>query len=157
MSALLIHILLALAWMAVNGSFSLTDLIVGLVLGLLVLSIASPFKSGQGYAARIWRGLRFFLWFLKELWVSSIKVAYDIVTPNLRARPGVIAVPLDAETDLEITMLACLVTLTPGTLSLDVSPDRRILYIHAMFVTDPDAIRAEIKDGMEKRLLEVLR
>jgi multicomponent Na+:H+ antiporter subunit E len=150
-------VLLALAWMAVNGSFSFTDLVVGLVLGLLVMSIASPFRAERGYAGRIWQGLGFLLWFLKELWVSSIKVARDILTPSLRARPGVIAVPLDAETDLEITMLACLVTLTPGTLSLDVSADRRTLYIHAMFVDDPDAIRAEIKDGMEKRLLEVMR
>ena len=72
-------------------------------------------------------------------------------------RPGVIGIPLDAETDLEITMLANVISLTPGTLSLDVSEDRKTLYIHAMYVENPDDLRTEIKDGLEKRLLELLR
>ena len=54
-------------------------------------------------------------------------------------------------------MLANLITLTPGTLTLDVAPDRKSLYVHAMFVDDPEQIRAEIKNGMERRLLEVMR
>ena len=72
-------------------------------------------------------------------------------------RPGVIGIPLDAKTDLEITMLANVISLTPGTLSLDVSPDRKTLYIHAMYVVDPDELRREIKDGLERRLMELLR
>ena len=69
----------------------------------------------------------------------------------------VIEVPIEAKTDLEITLLANLITLTPGTLTLDVAPDRKSLYVHAMFVDDPEQIRAEIKNGMERRLLEVMR
>lgn len=65
--------------------------------------------------------------------------------------------PIEAKTDLEITLLANLITLTPGTLTLDVAPDRKSLYVHAMFVDDPEQIRAEIKNGMERRLLEVMR
>ncbi|NNJ70240.1 MAG: Na+/H+ antiporter subunit E, partial [Kiritimatiellales bacterium] len=71
--------------------------------------------------------------------------------------PGVIGIPLDAETDLEITMLANIISLTPGTLSLDVSEDRKTLYIHAMYVINPEDLRNEIKDGLERRLLELLR
>jgi multicomponent Na+:H+ antiporter subunit E len=65
--------------------------------------------------------------------------------------------PLDARTDEEITMLANLVTLTPGTVCLDVSEDRRTMFIHAMFVNDPDELRNEIKQGLERRVLELLR
>ncbi len=59
--------------------------------------------------------------------------------------------------DVEITLLANLVTLTPGTLSLDVSEDRSTLFVHAMFVDDPDVLRREIKHGFERRVLELLR
>jgi multicomponent Na+:H+ antiporter subunit E len=74
-------------------------------------------------------------------------------------RPGIIAIPLDARTDLEITLLANLITLTPGTLSLDVSADRRVLYIHVMYIDNDDieAVRRNIKDGFERRVLEGLR
>jgi multicomponent Na+:H+ antiporter subunit E len=71
-------------------------------------------------------------------------------------RPGVIGIPLRARTDLEITVLANLITMTPGTLSLDVSPDRRTLYIHAMYIHDPEALRRDIQDNLERRVLELL-
>ncbi|MFW5662410.1 MAG: Na+/H+ antiporter subunit E, partial [Bacteroidota bacterium] len=77
--------------------------------------------------------------------------------PKDRMRPGVIALPLDAESDFEITMLANLITLTPGTLSLDTSDDKKTLYIHAMYLGDPQEFKMEIKNGLERRLLEVTR
>jgi multicomponent Na+:H+ antiporter subunit E len=72
-------------------------------------------------------------------------------------RPGVIAIPLDAQTDIEITVLANLISLTPGTLSLDVSADRQTLYIHTMYLDDPEAARRGIKRGFERRVLAVTR
>jgi multicomponent Na+:H+ antiporter subunit E len=96
----------------------------------------------------------FFIW---ELILANLRVAYDVVTPRHHMRPGVIGVPLAAHTDLEITVLSSMISLTPGTLSLDVSADRKILYIHAMYIDDVDAVRRKIKDGFERRVLEVLR
>jgi multicomponent Na+:H+ antiporter subunit E len=72
-------------------------------------------------------------------------------------RPAIIAIPLDARTDLEITLLSNLIALTPGSLGLDVSDDRSVLYVHGMFVDDPDAFCRDIKDHLERRLLELLR
>jgi multicomponent Na+:H+ antiporter subunit E len=69
----------------------------------------------------------------------------------------VVAVPLDAESDVEITLLANLVTLTPGSLSLDIAPDRSCLYVHAMFVDDVEQLRRDVKEGFERRVLELLR
>jgi len=68
-----------------------------------------------------------------------------------------VAVPLDARSDMEITLLANLITLTPGTLSLDVSDDRSVLYVHGMFVEDAQLMREQIKNGFERRVLELLR
>ena len=89
--------------------------------------------------------------------LSSLRVARDVISPRPRFRPGIVGVPLDAETDGEITLLACLITLTPGTLSLDVSEDRKTLFVHSMWIGDPDGFRREIKDGFERRVLELMR
>lgn len=95
----------------------------------------------------------FLLFYLWELLISSLRVAYDVLTPTLHMRPAIIAVPLDLRSDLEITLLAHLVSLTPGSLSLDVSPDCRTLYVHVMFVGDDvDAARREIKQKFERRV-----
>jgi multicomponent Na+:H+ antiporter subunit E len=98
--------------------------------------------------------LCFFVW---ELVLSNLRVAWDVLTPKSSRRPGVIAVPLEEATDTEITVLANFVTLTPGSLSLDVAPGRDCLYVHAMFVDDPESLKTEIKEGFERRVLEVLR
>jgi multicomponent Na+:H+ antiporter subunit E len=94
---------------------------------------------------------------LRELVLSTLRVAWEVVTPAKKRRQGIIAVPLDARTDLEIAILANLITFTPGTLSLDVSHDRGVLYVHTMFVDDPDELRRDIKDGFERRVLELVR
>ncbi len=73
--------------------------------------------------------------------------------------PGVVAIPLDARTDAEITLLANLITLTPGSVSLDLSEDRRLLYVHAMYIDggDIETYRRSVKEGLERRVLELLR
>ena len=96
----------------------------------------------------------FFVW---ELIVSSIRVAWDVLTPSAHRAPGIIAVPLSARTDAEIAWVANLITLTPGSLSLDVSSDRTILYVHTLFADDPEVARRALKDGFERRVLELLR
>lgn len=110
-------------------------------------------------AVKVWQILYFILFFLWELLAANLRVAVDILTPPHQMRPGIIAIPLDVETDAEITLLTNLITLTPGTLSLDLSADRRVLYIHTMYIDrdDIDAARERIKSGFERRVLEVLR
>ena len=96
----------------------------------------------------------FFFW---ELVSANLRVAFDVLTPGFAMRPRIVAVPLDARTDAEITALSYLISLTPGSLSLDVSSDRRVLFVHAMYAQDADACRREIKEGLERRLLAVMR
>ena len=154
---LLINVLLALAWCAAFGTFTLSNLIIGFLVGGVVLWVSKPLYGDTGYFRHGRRLARLVVVFLVELMVSSIRVAWDVVTPRNRSRPGVVAVPMDAKTDLELTLLANLISLTPGTLSLDISDDRRVLYVHAMFVDSREGIIDDIKSGMEKSLLEVMR
>jgi multicomponent Na+:H+ antiporter subunit E len=93
----------------------------------------------------------------KEILVANLKVATAVVAPAGRLRPVIAAVPLRLDSDAEVALLANLITLTPGTLSLDVSPDRRTPYVHAMSTDGPEALRGEIREGFERRILEVFR
>ncbi len=151
------NLLLALAWVVLSGDFTGLNLVVGLVFGYIALVLIEPqVESLQGYPARIPRILRFIGFFIRELLMANLKVAFDILTPPWHMKPGVIALPLEARTELEITMVANLISLTPGTLSLDVSDDRKVLYIHAMFLDDEEELRRNLKE-MEYRALELFR
>ncbi len=97
----------------------------------------------------------FILFYLKEVTISTFKVAFEIVRPTYSMQPAVIAVPLDVQQETEILLLVNLITMTPGTLSLDMSDDHKILYVHAMFADDPDAVRRDIKQQLEKRVIRL--
>lgn len=156
---LLLNILLAFAWAALTGEFTPANLIFGFILGYAALWVTQR-RRGRAAPTYFLKGRQvvgFSLFFAWELIKANLRVAYDVLTPHPRMTPGILAIPLDAETDAEITFFANLITLTPGTLSLDVSTDRRVLYIHAMYIEDKETFRKEIKDGLERRLLEVLR
>ena len=70
-------------------------------------------------------------------------------------RPAILAIPLDVKSDIQLLAFNNLVTMTPGTLSLDISPDRKILYVHAMYVDDIEEVKKEIKTSLENRILEM--
>jgi multicomponent Na+:H+ antiporter subunit E len=151
------NLVLAGVWAAVLGELSLANLAAGFVIGFAVLAVGGGVLGTSEYFRKVARVVEFAAFFLGQLVLSSLRVAVDIVTPRHRARPGIVAVPLDARSDAEITLLANLVSLTPGSLSLDVSDDRKTLYVHVMFLEDAEAARREIKDGFERRVLELLR
>lgn len=151
------NLLLTLVWVALTGRFELVNFIFGFLLSFFILWIIARRKADTRYFSRIPRIISFVFFFLYELLKANLQVAYDVITPRFFMRPGIIQFPLDAQSELEITLLANLITLTPGTLSLDVSDDRKVLYVHAMYIHDKDAFIQSIKTGFEKRLLEILR
>ncbi len=152
------NVLISMLWALLTGRVTVGNLTLGFLLGYIALNLLYPGTDRKSsYFRKTMQLIRFALYFTKELIVSSWRVAADVIKPLPEMRPGVIGIPLDAETDLEITLLANVISLTPGTLSLDVSDDRKTLYIHAMYVVNPDDLRKEIKDGLERRLLELLR
>ncbi len=99
--------------------------------------------------------MRLVLFFLYDLCVSSIRVAYDVLTPTDLSKPAILEMPLDVKSDIEILLVTNLISMTPGTLSLDVTPDRKTLIVPAMFAEDPDAVIKSLKSGMERMVKEV--
>jgi multicomponent Na+:H+ antiporter subunit E len=149
--------LLALAWMALTGDWSAPAALFSLALGWLLLRFARPL-GGEGFRrVRFARLPGFLLFFLKELVVANLRIAAAVVFPEGRLRGAIVAVPLRLERDAEIALLANLISLTPGTLSLHVSGDRGTLYVHAMATASPGQLRREIREGFERRILEVFR
>lgn len=154
---LLMNLLLTLVWMALTGKFGFTNFLFGFILSFFILWVIARRGNDTRYFTRVPKIIGFIFFFLYELLKANLQVAYDVITPRFFMRPGIISVPLDAKSDLEITLLANLITLTPGTLSLDVSDDRKVLYVHAMYINDKESFIQGIKTGFEKRLLEILR
>ena len=128
-----------------------------MVLGFVVLWSTRKTLAFSGYFRDVREIAELVWYFVRELVLSNIRMAYYTVMPLDRMRPGVIAVPLEPMSDVELTVLSNLITLTPGTLSLDVSEDRRTLYVHVMWFRDEEQVRRDIKGGFEATVLSALR
>ncbi|MDO5646631.1 Na+/H+ antiporter subunit E [Paracoccus sp. (in: a-proteobacteria)] len=150
MNLFAINIVLAVAWVALTGANSISGLLTGFLLGLVAMWVVRPLFPNTGtYFRRLYCGLRLIVMFIYELAVSSIAVAKAVVSPGHNYQPALIEVPLTVKTDLQIMLVANFITLTPGTLTLDVSEDRTTLYLHSMFGDDPDGVRDQIRDRFE--------
>jgi multicomponent Na+:H+ antiporter subunit E len=157
MSYFLWNVLLAFVWATMTGQFTLGNVVVGFLLGYGILFLSQRVVGPSRYFLRVRQLVGFALYYLRELVSANLRVARDVVTPTYAMRPAIVAIPLDARTDIEITLLSSLIALTPGSLGLDVSDDRSVLYVHGMFVDDPEAFCRGIKEGLERPLLELLR
>ncbi|MBC6437010.1 MAG: Na+/H+ antiporter subunit E [Rhodobacteraceae bacterium] len=157
MNIFTLNIALAISWAALTGGFTLSGLAVGFAIGSGALWLAQPlFPGSERYFKRVWCWVKLITLFLYELVVSSIQVVWDVLTPPQLSKPGIISMPLDAKGEMEVLLVTNLISLTPGTLSLDVSEDNKTLYIHAMFADDPEAIRQQLKAGMERWVIEAM-
>ena len=154
---LLVILLLTLTWVGLTGELKLTNFFEGFVLGVFISITAKHKFQAKSVIAKTPKTARFVLFVLYEVLRANFKVAYDIVTPKHHMKPGIVAYPLTANTDIEITLLAHIVTLTPGTLAIDISSDRNTMFIHAMYIDDIKEFIAEIKNNFENPLLEILR
>lgn len=150
-------LLLALGWAAATSNFSLPNLLFGGLVGGFCLFLVRGQVGGRRFWRRAMRIGALALLFVQELILSALRVAALVVRPRLDLKPALIAFPLTARSDVEITLLANLITLTPGTLSVDVSADRTQLLIHAIDVTDREALIRGIREGLEKRVIEACR
>jgi multicomponent Na+:H+ antiporter subunit E len=148
---------MAIVWVALTGDVSLGNVVFAVLLGMAVTHLARPLGTPPVFARfRPFAALRFGVFVAAEIFVANLRVAAAVLGPRRLISPAVVAVPLDLTRDDEITLLAGIINLTPGTLSLDVSPDRRTLLVHSMFTDSPDALRASIKNGYERRIKQVL-
>ncbi|MEM9774226.1 MAG: Na+/H+ antiporter subunit E [Chloroflexota bacterium] len=156
-------IVMVLIWVFLTGELTLGNVGFGSILAFLLLFVGGP-RMDINYFSRkpnfriftyMWKLLQFMGFFFKELVTAGLSVFTFILNPD-RLKPGVVAVPLSVKSDAEITLLANLITLTPGTLTLDVSTDQKVIYVHSVYVEDADEFRKEIKEGFETRVKEIM-
>lgn len=154
---IVLNMLIAVTWMFLNNDWSASGLVVGYLIGLFFIFIMRRFFPQQFYLRRVWAAIKLLLLFMRELIISNIAVIGQILSPKLHMRPGIFALAIDLRSDWEITLLVSLLNLTPGTLTLEVSPNRRTLYIHAMDINSVDNVVHQIKWKFEKAIMEVTR
>lgn len=157
MSLLLLILVLALVWTAVSGALTGLNLVLGIAVALLVTMILRDRVAVPVLTQRLARIVTLTTFFLKELMISAFRVALLVLTPGVgqRLHPAIIAVPLTVTSDAEITLLANLITLTPGTMSVDVSEDNTVLYVHILMLDTREALIEDIAKGFEARIAAV--
>lgn len=157
MKAFLINLFLALILASLMGRVTVGGLLISFAAGYVLLWWLRPLLGSTAYFRKVVQLLSFLLYFMTDVVRSNLRVAGEVLSIRRSGRAGIVAVPLTVTTDFEIMLLVSLITLTPGTLGVDISGDRRILYVHSMFVTTADEARSAIKNGLERRVLELFR
>ncbi|MEM7732588.1 MAG: Na+/H+ antiporter subunit E [Pseudomonadota bacterium] len=152
----LLTILLTIVWCLLVNRPSLGAVAFGLVLGIIIPIMTSAFWPERPPITRPWRLFSYFGLVVWDIMVANVQVAMIVLfKPNDKMQPNWIKVPLDLRTPEAITVLASTITLTPGTLSADLSDDGQSLLVHALDAPDPDAVRDDIKKRYESRLMEI--
>ena len=146
---------LAAIWLLLNNSLAPGQILLGVLLGWLIPLFTLRFWPETVRIRRPWVLLRFLALVLMDIVLANLVVAWRILGNPERLRPAFIEVPLALESDLAISLLANTICLTPGTVSAQLSPDRRTLLVHALDAPDPEAVRAAIKSRYEAPLKAV--
>ncbi len=157
MNTFVANVFLAIVWALFFGGFTWLTVLSGLAVGYGILWLLQPLKgASSSYFKRVWYWAKLLVMFHYELLVSSFQVIWDIFTLQHLSKPAIIDMPLDVKTDTGILLVTNLISLTPGTLSIDVSDDRKTLTLHVMFADDPDAVCRQLKQGMERWVIDAL-
>lgn len=152
----LLTLLLTAVWILLQNEFSSGMFVFGLILGIVIPRLTAQFWPDRPVAFNVGRMITYMFIVIWDIMVANIQVAWIVLTrPNSKLRPAWIVVPLDLRQPEAITVLAGTITLTPGTVSADLSDEGHSLLVHALDAPDPDAIRDEIKDRYERRLKEI--
>ncbi|TDQ38024.1 Na+/H+ antiporter subunit E [Aureibacillus halotolerans] len=152
---LLITVIIAVLWMFLQETYTMQTFVVGIIFAVVLLVMLRRFVPGRLYFITIWRFLKLVLVFSKELLIANWDVVKAVYSPRMNTKPGIFRVHTELRSKWQITLLANLISLTPGTLSLVVSDDRTVLYIHAMDIHSTEESAHNIKNTFEKLIMEL--
>ncbi len=152
----LMNLLLSFIWVALTGSMYYSNFLFGFLLGFFILWVMNKNEDDHRYFYRVPKIIGFVFYFLKEMILANIQVAYDVITPKYFFKPGIVRFPLTATSDFEINLISMFISLTPGTILLDVSDDKKTIFIHVMYLDSREKFLARMKYS-ERRILEIVR
>lgn len=151
----LLSMMLVLVWLGLVNRFSWGSLVFAIILAIVIPALTAPYWRDRPRIRRVGLIIRYVLMVLWDIVVANVQVAKIVLfMPNRDLRPAFISVPLDLKTPEAITVLAATVTLTPGTVSCDLSEEGHALLVHCLHAPDPDSVRDDIKTRYEARLKE---
>ncbi|MEP2891418.1 Na+/H+ antiporter subunit E [Tateyamaria sp.] len=151
-------VLLAVVWILLQNEFSAGMAVFGLILGILIPWGTSIWWPDTPKGFRIGKMVPYCLMVIWDIIMANIQVAWIVLTvPNSKLKPAWVVIPLDLVQPEAITVLAGTITLTPGTVSADLSSEGHSLLVHVLHTDDPDAVVDEIKTRYEARLKEIFR
>lgn len=151
----LLNLFLMVVYIALSGEVSFLSALAGFIIGLLIVTMIGQATGRGGYLRRVWGAFRFGIYFIYILVKANLGVAKEILTPGFSMTPRIIRYSVAGLSDVETTTLANAITLTPGTLSADISDDGDVLYIHCMYAESKDAAVAELDELKAWLLREV--
>lgn len=155
MNLFLLNLFLALLWCVLNGTFQLADLVAGMIFGAAVISLG---QRGLGHRPSYLRALFIFVRFLyfaiHEIVLANVALAKVLLRRDMRLNPAIVTIELEPQSPGPITTLANLITLTPGTITLDISGDGSEIYVHNLVLGDEETFIRDIK-AYERRVLEL--
>lgn len=151
----LLSLTLLLVWLLLVNDISVGHWLLGALLGWLIPLLTQVFWINPPRIRKPLKLCLFFLRVLGDIVIANLQVAKLILGPSARLRPAFVEIPMLLEDELALTMLASIISLTPGTVSADLSDDRKILLVHSLDVDDETALVEQIKHRYEAPLLEV--
>lgn len=154
---IVINLIIAFMWMFLSESYTGISFFLGYILGVLLLLLLDRFVPGKFYLYRVIKIIQLVLLFIRELITSTIDIAKLVYKPKPNFEPGIFSYPLEVTSEWEITLLANLISLTPGTLTVAVSNDNSKIFIHAMHIDDTEESIDSIKNTFESAIMEVTR
>jgi multicomponent Na+:H+ antiporter subunit E len=154
---LLLNVLLALVWCFLVEDFRGATFLVGLLISAGMLFVMRRLMGEVVFFRKLGIFLKLLAVFLREIVVANVQVAWWILRPRLQVQPALIRVPIELQSDAAITALAGMISLTPGTVTVDVATDRRSLDVHCLNVPDIEATKQSIKVMFEQPLRELER
>ncbi|MFB4213008.1 Na+/H+ antiporter subunit E [Shouchella sp. 1P09AA] len=156
---LLLNILIAFLWVLLQDedSFEFSTLFAGFLIGMGIIYVMRRFFFKEFYLKRAYSAFKLLLIFIRELLSSSILIIRQILSPKLNLTPGIFTYETKLKGDWEVTALALLLMLTPGSVVLEISPSNNVFYIHAMDIPDSKNAVLRAMTKFEKAIMEVTR
>jgi len=152
----LLTLLLAVVWILLQNEISAGMAVFGLILGIIIPRLTAQWWPDRPSGFRAGKMVSYMLLVMWDILVANVQVAWIILTRrNKNLRSAWVVIPLDLRQPEAITLLAGTITLTPGTVSADISDNGHTLLVHALDAEDPNAVRDEIKQRYEARLKEI--
>lgn len=149
-------ILLFIVWLLMNNTLAAGHIFLALVLSITIPWLLAGLQSAHPPVKKPFLAVRYSLMVLMDIVTANFEVALKVIGPITKLQPGFIAVKLEITSDLGITLLASTVSLTPGTVSAEISEDKQWLYIHTLHLEDEQALIDSIKQRYEQPLMEIL-